>query len=238
MTNWPMAAIDPSPMLRVSFARIEPVTSDTLVAFAAKAGSTAADGDSVHSPFTAALMKHIATPGLDVRIAFGRVRDDVLKSTANRQEPFLYGSLGGSNVALVSLTTDNRVEIPSIDPNARVAREYDAAAKVGTKEAWDAFLATHPTGFYADLARAQRANIGLRQQPATPSTKLSAIPPTPINTDKKSPKEKGKNQKASSSQSWSQCCATFYRKLGFTSIQIPMACQNARSVSLKGCGGA
>ncbi len=44
-------------------ASIEPPTSDTLIAFAAKAGSIAADGDGMHSPFTAALLKHIMTPG-------------------------------------------------------------------------------------------------------------------------------------------------------------------------------
>src|SRR5262249_30044015 len=82
-------------------ARIEPVTSDTLIAFAAKAGSIAADGKGIHSPFTEALLQHIATPGLDLRIAFGRVRDEVLKSTGSKQEPFMYGSLGGTNVALV-----------------------------------------------------------------------------------------------------------------------------------------
>src|SRR5262249_1065809 len=72
--------------------------SDTLIAFAAKAGSTALDGAGSHSPFTDALLKHIAIPGLDVRFAFGRVRDEVRQATANRQDPFLYGSLGGKNV--------------------------------------------------------------------------------------------------------------------------------------------
>ncbi|MBS0530470.1 MAG: caspase family protein, partial [Proteobacteria bacterium] len=57
-------------------ARIEPATPNTLIAYAAKAGSTAADGDSRNSPFTAALVRHIATPGLDLRKAFGFVRDD------------------------------------------------------------------------------------------------------------------------------------------------------------------
>src|SRR6202023_1711894 len=61
-------------------ARIEPTTSDTLIAFAAKAGFTAADGDGAHSPFTTALLKYLVTPGLDVRLAFGRVRDDVLSN--------------------------------------------------------------------------------------------------------------------------------------------------------------
>ena len=82
-------------------ARIEPTTTNTLVAFAAKAGLTALDGNSKNSPYAAALVKHIATPGLDLRRAFGFVRDDVLQATGNRQEPYLYGSLGGADVALV-----------------------------------------------------------------------------------------------------------------------------------------
>ena len=54
-------------------ARVEPPSSDTLVAFAARAGSTAVDGDSQHSPFTSALLKNIATPGLDLQLAFGLI---------------------------------------------------------------------------------------------------------------------------------------------------------------------
>ena len=40
-------------------AKIEPATSDTLIAFAAKAGSTADDGRGANSPFTAALVKNL-----------------------------------------------------------------------------------------------------------------------------------------------------------------------------------
>jgi uncharacterized caspase-like protein len=86
-------------------AEVEPTSSDTLIAFAAKAGSTADDGEGEHSPFSAALLRHIVLPGLDVRLAFGRVRDEVLKATRGKQEPFVYGSLGGGTVALVSPPT-------------------------------------------------------------------------------------------------------------------------------------
>jgi uncharacterized caspase-like protein len=82
-------------------AKVEPQVSDTLIAFAAKAGSVALDGDAKHSPFTEALLHNIASPGLDLRIAFGRVRDEVLKATDRRQEPFVYGSLGGSVISIV-----------------------------------------------------------------------------------------------------------------------------------------
>ncbi len=71
-------------------AKVEPESPNTLIAFAAKAGSTASDGDSTNSPFTAALVKFLPRPGLDLRKAFGYARDDVLKATNNRQEPFIY----------------------------------------------------------------------------------------------------------------------------------------------------
>src|ERR1700722_16710776 len=55
-------------------AKIEPTTSNTLIAYSAKAGSTAMDGDASNSPFSIALSKHLTTPGLDVRKAFVFVR--------------------------------------------------------------------------------------------------------------------------------------------------------------------
>jgi uncharacterized caspase-like protein len=136
-------------------AKVEPTMSDTLVAFAAKAGAVASDGEGQNSPFATALVRHLAEPGLDLRIAFGRVRDDVLKSTGNRQEPFVYGSLGGETVALVPRAAD---------PEAEARVDYELAAQVGTRETWDAFLAKHPTGFFANLARGQTLKLEAAQQ--------------------------------------------------------------------------
>jgi Caspase domain len=82
-------------------AKVETTMPDTLVAFAARAGSTATDGAGEHSPFTGALLRHLAVPGLDVRFAFGRVRDEVRKATDYRQEPSIYGSLGGDAISIV-----------------------------------------------------------------------------------------------------------------------------------------
>ena len=99
-------------------ATVEPNTGNTLIAYAAKAGSVSYDGSGPHSPFTTALMKHIAEPGLDVRIALGRVRDEVMKMTANRQEPFVYGSLGGTTIALVRVAdppTHSPLRLEDID---------------------------------------------------------------------------------------------------------------------------
>jgi hypothetical protein len=156
-------------------AGVEPTTSNTLIAFAAKGGSTASDGDGAHSPFTSALLKHLTSPGLDLRIAFGKVRDDVLASTGTRQEPHVYGSLGGTTIALVPEETSAGAAAGAAAPaavgnlNNDPSCDYELAMQVGTKEALEAFLAAHPTGFYANLARAQRAKLLAAAPAATPA---------------------------------------------------------------------
>ncbi|NVN88328.1 MAG: caspase family protein [Rhodopseudomonas sp.] len=136
--------------------KVEPTSADTLIAYAAKAGSTAEDGEGDHSPFTAAVLKSLTIPGLDIRLAFGRVRDEVLKSTGNKQEPFVYGSLGGGNISLVPPPA---VEKPSVADDSGVKADYELVAKIGSRRAWEVFLGTYKTGFYADLARAQIASL-------------------------------------------------------------------------------
>jgi tetratricopeptide (TPR) repeat protein len=73
-------------------ARIEPV-GGTLIAYAARDGTEAADGEGRHSPYAEALMQHLEEPGLDIRFLFDKVRDSVLTKTRNEQMPFTYGSL-------------------------------------------------------------------------------------------------------------------------------------------------
>jgi len=77
-------------------ARVEP-DGGTLVAYAAKHGEVALDGDGGNSPFVSALVRHIATPGIEINKLFRLVRDDVLTATGRKQEPFVYGSLPGED---------------------------------------------------------------------------------------------------------------------------------------------
>ncbi len=142
-------------------AKVDPPSSNTLIAFAAKAGSTASDGDSKNSPFTTALAKHLPKPGLDLRKVFGYVRDDVLKVTNNKQEPFVYGSLGGDDLALVPAIAAPVTAAPTkLNDEAFVQRAYELADRVGTKAVWDSFIAKYPAGLYTELAKAQRDKLG------------------------------------------------------------------------------
>ncbi|WFU72419.1 caspase family protein [Bradyrhizobium sp. CB2312] len=153
-------------------AQVEPTSPNTLIAYSAKAGFTAQDGDGANSPFTMALSKHLTTPGLDVRRAFGFVRDDVLKSTGNKQEPFVYGSLGGEDVPLVPVKVVAAAPTaPVVNPQADIRRDYELSLQVGNRAAWEAFLAQHPDGFYANLAKLQLEKIGAEQAHAAATEK-------------------------------------------------------------------
>jgi hypothetical protein len=145
-------------------AKVEPESPNTLVAFAAKAGSTASDGEGKNSPFTAALVKYLPQPGLDLRKAFGYARDDVLKATGNKQEPFIYGSLGGDDVTLVlapapapdKAAADHAK--PFDDKQLELAF-WESIKNEKNPELFQAYLNRYPKGAFADIAA-----INLRQQ--------------------------------------------------------------------------
>jgi uncharacterized caspase-like protein len=160
-------------------AGVEPGKANTLIAFAAKGGSIADDGHGGNSPYTTALLKHLATPGLDLRKAFGLVRDEVIKLTDHKQEPFVYGSLGGADVALTpsvqnlaaqkAETTQaaGEVSAPAANPHVEARRDYELALQLGTKQAFVSYLAQHPDGFFADLAHGQLEKIAAEEARVT-----------------------------------------------------------------------
>jgi hypothetical protein len=94
---------------------------EVLVAYAAKAGTVALDGRGRHSPYATALLKHLATPGLDVLRVFGRVKDAVLRATDDAQEPWIYGSPGGDSIALVPALARPALPTPAPKPKPEVA---------------------------------------------------------------------------------------------------------------------
>jgi uncharacterized caspase-like protein len=152
---------------------VEANRPNTFIAFAAKEGATAADGDGRNSPFSMALLKHLTTPGLDIRKAFGFVRDDVMSATGNQQEPYTTNSLGGNDVTLVPAPA---APPPANNALADARHDYELAERVATREAWDSFVAAHPSGFYSDLAKAQRNKLAaeVTQAAATEKARITA----------------------------------------------------------------
>jgi Caspase domain len=152
--------------MKGGLAKIEDVSADTLVAYAAKAGSVSYDGDGGNSPYATALIKHLAEPGLDIRIALGRVRDEVVSMTGGRQEPFIYGSLGGATIPLVPAPAAKKIE-PAPAPPAAVAKlEPPAIVRANPPGGTPPSLAV---GTPAPVAAPSLAKV----EPAKP------LPPTP-----------------------------------------------------------
>ena len=64
-----------------------------LIAYATDPGAVAYDGKDAHSPYTTALARHLATPGLEIQSALTRVRAEVSQATDGAQRPWHNASL-------------------------------------------------------------------------------------------------------------------------------------------------
>jgi uncharacterized caspase-like protein len=67
----------------------------TLIAFSTAPGSVALDGPGHHSAYTRHLLAQIHEPGLPIENLFKRVRDGVVRDTAQKQVPWESSSLLG-----------------------------------------------------------------------------------------------------------------------------------------------
>jgi uncharacterized caspase-like protein len=70
----------------------------TMIAYATQPDNVALDGDGRNSPFTAALLKHVGTQGLEIGSLMRRVRADVIQATRSKQVPWDHSSLIGDVV--------------------------------------------------------------------------------------------------------------------------------------------
>jgi uncharacterized caspase-like protein len=66
---------------------------NTLFAFAAAPGATAADGSGPDSPFTTALARYLGTPGIEIRSALTLVQQEVYDTTRGQQLPYVENGL-------------------------------------------------------------------------------------------------------------------------------------------------
>ena len=150
-------------------ARIEPATSNTLVAFAAKAGSTASDGNSKNSPYAAALVKYIASSGpgfaQGVRLRSRRRHESDRQSAGAVCLRHAWRRRCAAGAGARNRTAEAAKEAaPSPTLRAEMRRDYELALQVGNKDALNFFLAQYPDGYYASLAKLQLAKIAAEEK--------------------------------------------------------------------------
>ena len=143
-------------------ARIEP-SGEMLVAYAAKGGTVASDGQGRNSPYSTALLRHLEEPGLEIGLMFRKVRDAVLQDTRGKQEPFIYGSLSSEGFYLAGRLAAPGPQAPAKPPQGGAgasrdqlaARAYEAAERLNTVEAYEAVARRFAGTIYAELAHGQ-----------------------------------------------------------------------------------
>ena len=151
----------------------------TLVVFSTAPGTVAADGTGPNSPFTAALLKRIETPGLEIRQMLAEVRRDVRQATQGKQVPWEQSAMEG---ALYLKPTPSApaspANVPAAPPvaSARPGLEaeslfWDSVRNSANSSDLRAYLSRFPDGLFVDLAKTRLAALGdgAAKPPATPN---------------------------------------------------------------------
>lgn len=128
-----------------------------VIAYATQANDVAADGAGRNSPFTAALVREIDQPGLEVATLFRRVQKSVYDTTAGRQTPELSLSLLGDFYL-------NREETDA-DVWRRIRASDDLTAL-------QAFIQRYPQSFFVVDARTRLDLLERRSSVSTERDKL------------------------------------------------------------------
>ena len=100
---------------------------------------------------------------------------------------------GRDNIQAFLQACRSSAAAPPIEGNNAEKEAFDSAKELGTAEAYEAFLSSYSTGFYADLARAYVKQ--LKEKPAAPT----AAPKSPKPEAKTDPKPKKKKYEPATS---------------------------------------
>jgi hypothetical protein len=148
----------------------------TLISFATQPGAVAQDGIDSNSPYTKALVKAMRKPGIDVLRTFNEVGVAVASATGHAQEPWVsFSPLTGE---FYFSGAPAQAAAPAVASETDTRTDYQFAERVGTKEAWDSFIASHPSGFYAELAKAARNKLASdNAKPMPEQVKTAAVEP-------------------------------------------------------------
>lgn len=111
-------------------ASINSTFGNSLVAFATAPGAIALDGAEANSPFTKALLSHLAAPELEISTMLKRVTRDVMQATDGKQRPEVVASMSDEFYFVeqnVSVEGDLVVEISADKTEERAASLLEVA---------------------------------------------------------------------------------------------------------------
>ena len=151
-------------------AKVE-AASGTLIHYATKPGSVAADGDGKNGTYTEALLAQLDSP-LPVELMLKQVTNLVVNRTKGRQEPWVEGSLRGefyfSSKAAAQVAP---VQQQAVDPHANERSFWDSVKDSRNADELQAYLNRFPNGLFVELAQSRLKGV------TSPPVQLVASPP-------------------------------------------------------------
>ena len=172
-------------------ARIEKAVG-MMIAFSTQPGNVALDGEGRNSPFTGALLHHIATEGASINDVMIDVRNDVLKATDGKQVPWENSSLTGqfffkpaAPPTVADQTAETAAQIAALrkeidrlqaDQGARLAAQQEQLEILQQKLASETKTGSQLAANAANEAPAAATERVIAVEPASGTTPKSDIP--------------------------------------------------------------
>ena len=163
-----LAALRRTSTIGKGLARVETANRDTMVAYAVAPGQEAADGEGANSPFTAALLRRIAEPGLEISVMLKQVTADVRAATRDRQRPQQLGDMSrrvyfappdaGATAPEQNAAPSPR-EVQSAEDRSLEIAFWTSARTANECDAIRAYLTRYPKGLFVELARLWEARL-------------------------------------------------------------------------------
>lgn len=154
------------------------------IGFATQPGNVALDGDGDHSPFAAALLRHIATSEIDIEILMRRVRADVMEATEQQQVPWSNSSLIEPGFAFRPDPEQEKSTIqnskPPIESNAADLEFWRSIKDTSDIKMFRAYLAAFPAGTFSEIAKDRVSKLKKPKAARTKAPQTSTKKTKPI----------------------------------------------------------
>lgn len=149
--------------------------SGTLIHYATRPGSVAADGSGKNGTYTEALLAQMDQPGVPVEQMLKRVTNTVVDKTKGKQEPWVEGSLRGEFYFIFQGPTT--VEIKPAGPNpAQVELTFwDSIKSSSDKADFEEYLRQYPQGRFAGIARNRVRQLTAAATATRPPVALASV---------------------------------------------------------------
>jgi formylglycine-generating enzyme required for sulfatase activity len=147
--------------------------SGTLISFATRPGSVAADGTGSNGLYTEQLLHYIATPNVQVELMLKEVARDVESHSQSKQEPWIEGSIKGNfyfvftGPTTVNMPAPATVSVAKADPEEEA---WNAAKDSNSVAAVQLYLNRYKNGRYQTAAEILLTKLSPAQQPPNKPT--------------------------------------------------------------------